>query len=271
MKKSKVLRNYFKKFYDLDVVGMSPAHVLRDFMKKKYDYDSDANGFIGAVEDMIENDLAPGGSGGDEQFINLINGTVEEFTITEDMMADDGYQGKYLWLGDRLRFCGCQQLTKINGLEYVSLVQNNCFTNTKALKKVDLPNAEVIGSNTSNPAVKDVIFGGSGVEELSLASATTICDGAANGALSLKYVYAPKARTIGNSFQGDSKLEHVYIGAECTSIGAAAFGGAGSGGSGLVIDCGFAEGAVSGAPWAATGATINYNVPDPGSLEAMKE
>lgn len=50
----------------------------------------------------------------------------------------------------------------------------------------------------------------------------------------------------------------IYIGPNCRSISSSAFGGfAGT------LDCGFAEGAVSGAPWGAIDATINYNVPVP--------
>jgi hypothetical protein len=74
-----------------------------------------------------------------------------------------------------------------------------------------------------------------------------------------------------DSFQGDQYLKHVYIGKDCTSIGSACFGSSGGASTGLIIDCGFAEGAVSGAPWGAANATINYNVPDPGSIDAMIE
>ena len=199
------------------------------------------------------------------QFIELIKGTVEEFTITEEMGYE--YSGDfYLELGVRLLFNNCMSLSKINGLELVSSVCSGSFVGTSALKSLDLPKATSIGENNTGKTV----FGGSGIEELSVGSAQSFGDYALSGANDLKYVYAPKAKTISTSFQGLSKLERVYIGADCTSINAAAFGGAGTSGQGLVIDCGFAEGAVSGAPWGASNATINYSVPDPGSLEAMK-
>ena len=55
-------------------------------------------------------------------------------------------------------------------------------------------------------------------------------------------------------------LEYVYI-KNAQEINAQAFVDCTQ--SNLVIDCGFAEGAVADAPWGATNATINYNVPAP--------
>ena len=64
MTKAKALRNYFKEFYDIDTKGMSAVEVYRDFVKKQYDFNSKASGFTSAVNEMIANDLTPGGSGG---------------------------------------------------------------------------------------------------------------------------------------------------------------------------------------------------------------
>ena len=58
---------------------------------------------------------------------------------------------------------------------------------------------------------------------------------------------------------GTASLKYVYLGKDVTSIGTDAFNTSAS----CVIDCGFAEGAVGGAPWGATNATINYNVHSP--------
>lgn len=60
------------------------------------------------------------------------------------------------------------------------------------------------------------------------------------------------------SMAGGVNNLRIYIGPNCTSISPTAFGGFAG-----ILDCGFAEGAVSGAPWGAIDATINYNVPVP--------
>lgn len=61
MTKAKILRDYFKKFYNVDSEGMSLVQVHKDFVKKHFNYDSNATSFISAVGELIDNDLAPGG------------------------------------------------------------------------------------------------------------------------------------------------------------------------------------------------------------------
>ena len=60
---------------------------------------------------------------------------------------------------------------------------------------------------------------------------------------------------------GCTNLKEVYILCPNPTIDASAFGDCTQ--NDLVINCAFAEGAVAGAPWGATNATINYNVPAP--------
>lgn len=76
---------------------------------------------------------------------------------------------------------------------------------------------------------------------------------------SLTSVTIPDSVTsIGNFIFAYSKpLTSITIPDSVTSIGNYAFGYCASL---KTINCGFAEGAVSGAPWGATNATINYNV-----------
>lgn len=67
MTKANILKKYFKKFYNLDLTGMSLAEVLKQFMKAQYDFDSKGSGVVSIVQEMIDNNLAPeGGSGGDD-------------------------------------------------------------------------------------------------------------------------------------------------------------------------------------------------------------
>ena len=72
MTKAKIMREYLKKFYNVDVDGMSLLQVHKDFMKKHFDYDSNATSFISAVRELIDNDLAPGDGGGGGDTDNLV-------------------------------------------------------------------------------------------------------------------------------------------------------------------------------------------------------
>ncbi len=86
---------------------------------------------------------------------------------------------------------------------------------------------------------------------------TSIGDLAFSSCKSLKSVTIPNGvRSIGQSFSDCSALTSVTIPSSVTDINIYAFLGC----SNLTnIYCGFAQGAVSGAPWGASNATIHYN------------
>lgn len=84
-----------------------------------------------------------------------------------------------------------------------------------------------------------MFFGYKAIKEIIFLSATNIPDGCFASCTTLEHVYLPSDASVATSAFSN-----------CTQ-------------SNLVIDCGFAEGQVSGAPWGATNATINYNVPAP--------
>lgn len=214
------------------------------------------------------NKLEQGVAESADVMVDYINRSITEFTITPEMNSYGSEYPEYFSIGGYgFTFRNCSHLTKVNGLELITYeVSPDAFTGT-ALTEIDLPNAYYIGSSNDNYS----IIGGSSCAKLSCKKAETIYKGGLSGAASLEYLYLPSAKTIGDSVQGCSKIKHVYIGANCTSIGSSCFSGSGGQSTGLIIDCGFAEGAVSGAPWGATNATINYNVPDPGSIDAMIE
>ena len=89
--------------------------------------------------------------------------------------------------------------------------------------------------------------------------ATNIKAKAFSNCTSLTSITIPYSVTsIGiNAFNNCTSLTSVTIPDSVTSIGEVAFEGC----TNLqTINCGFAEGAVDGAPWGAEGATINYNV-----------
>lgn len=189
---------------------------------------------------------------------------LEEFTITSEMLS-------YGSIGYNLSFNLWTKLKKINGLDNITgEIRPSTFYNTSALEELNAPNATNIGFPVAN-SNNDSCFAGSGIKKLSLGSAKYMGNGSISGVYNLEYLYLPSAVTMTKSVQGCPKLKHVYIGKDCTSIDSSCFGGSGGQSTGMIIDCGFAEGAVSGAPWGATNATINYSVPDPGSIEAMIE
>lgn len=94
--------------------------------------------------------------------------------------------------------------------------------------------------------------------------ASTVGQYAFRGCRNLKTAIINKATEIGtNGFGNCTALKYVYISADCTLINNGAFTSTTQ--NDLVIDCGFSADspAAVNAPWAATGATINYDVPAP--------
>ena len=115
-----------------------------------------------------------------------------------------------------------------------------------------------------SPNTADVTIGTAGLVNRTLKSynipsgVTSIGTYAFADCSSLTSVTIPSGVTsIGaGAFSGCSSLTSVTIPSSVTSIGPGAFSGCNK----LThIYCGFAEGAVSGAPWGATNATIHYN------------
>lgn len=166
-------------------------------------------------------------------------------------------------------FAACSKLKEIVApVSCVSLVTSTLtssfasFGGCDILERAKFPGVRVLSSYAAQNQYN--MFSGVGMNSqngfvIEFDSLETIPNQLFSGSGATKIIL-PSAVTIGESFQGSSKLAEVYIGPDCTTIGEAAFGGTKSG---IVINCGFAEGAVTGAPWAATNATINYNVPVP--------
>ena len=96
------------------------------------------------------------------------------------------------------------------------------------------------------------------LEVAELPNITRLPDHAFDGQTKLVNITIPDSVTsIGSwAFEGCKSLQSVTIGNGVTSIGYSAFSGC----SNLItINVPWSEGAVSGAPWDATNATINYN------------
>lgn len=71
MTKANVLKKYFKKFYDLDLTGMTATQVIKEFYKEKFNFDSKANSFVSAILEAIENDLGPEGGGSGKKTMTI--------------------------------------------------------------------------------------------------------------------------------------------------------------------------------------------------------
>ena len=176
----------------------------------------------------------------------------------------------------------------LSNLKFVSLpkvdnsgaIGQNAFAGCSSLEEVDISRYEGNSSNTGQfagcSALKTVISpqlryvsesmfeSCTSLTNINLDKVEYIYTKSFKNCTSLEKVIIPKARTIYESaFYGDTAIKYIYVGNSLTgSIADDAFAGVGVNG-GVVIDCGFAEGQVSGAPWGATNATINYNISTP--------
>ena len=150
---------------------------------------------------------------------------------------------------------------KIEVADFAEVAQN-LKTNSEALKSVI--DRSVVSVNIPSGATQ--IGNEAFADCTSLASVTipnsvtSIGYGAFRTCTSLASVTIPNSVTSidANAFNNCTSLASVTIPTSVTSIGANVFSKIKSD---AVINCGFSEGAVSGAPWGApSGVTINYDV-----------
>ena len=103
------------------------------------------------------------------------------------------------------------------------------------------------------------------MQEVNLPSCTHISTYAFSGSTGLKRVVLPKIQFV-DGFGGCQSIEYIYLGSDVRDVTNNAFGGVPIT---CKVECGFAEGAVSGFPanggWAGDVAEldITYNVPAP--------
>ena len=132
------------------------------------------------------------------------------------------------------------------------------FFSAYGLKYITLESCKTIGTGAFS--------GCTNVTSVSL----PVCELIGNAGLSqcqMTSIKLPEIKTIGEgTFGGCTQLGYIYLGANCTSIGQQAFGGAPIT---CKVECGFAEGAVAGFPanagFAGNPASldITYNVAEP--------
>lgn len=200
-------------------------------------------------------------------------------------------------------FTGCSSLSRLvvpssvtsaDGFAFAYTYQNNQWgdkdLNGDGLIEIEIQNGAALNNSESQlaynnklkkatigPGLKKVPNGlfreCESLEEVIFSDGSTIEkieNNAFYGCKSLKRFVVPSGcKTIAASAfdmhnDTDSQLKYLYLPSGITNIGYTAFRFFNNG---VTIDCGFAEGVVANAPWGATNATINYNVPAPSAEE----
>lgn len=122
-------------------------------------------------------------------------------------------------------------LRTVTFTDSVKIIDENAFSGCKSLENLNLHSVEEI---------KSYAFQNTKLTSLIIPDTCT-----AIGTMAFAY----------------TDLEEIYLPSTIETIGSNALSVNDK--ANLVINCGFSEGAVSGAPWGATGATINYDVSAP--------
>lgn len=138
----------------------------------------------------------------------------------------------------------------------VTSIGSYAFSTDTSLKKAIFPSVTYLDQGA--------FYGCGGVTEAQFPRLQTIGNYAIGNFVLLEQLDLPSVKTIGyDLIYSDSHVTVVNIGPNITSINASAFKKTSED---LVINLAVAEGVVPGAPWGATGATINYNVPYSGTV-----
>ena len=127
----------------------------------------------------------------------------------------------------------------------------------RSIRRIELPNVTSAGGTLQ-------FYSSISLEEVILPKLGFIPSSMFHGCSALTQLDLPSARTIqATILNGASSMEVLNIGPGITSIHANAFGGTPDG---MIINLPVAEGAISGAPWGAPNAIINYDTPYAGTV-----
>ena len=175
-------------------------------------------------------------------------------------------------------FTGCRDLKRAY-LPLASTVAERAFFECPALVEVYAPVAKSLGEfaiNSSSiirvelPEVTTTtasalcFYGCSSLEEVILPKITYIGNSTFYACASLTQLDLPSIKSIGaNILNNATSIEVVNLGPGIQSIHSNGFAGTPDG---MIINLPVAEGAISGAPWGASNAVINYEVPYAGTV-----
>ena len=121
----------------------------------------------------------------------------------------------------------------------------------KSIKRIELPNVTSAGGSLT-------FYNCTSLEEVILPKLGYIPPSMFSGCSALKQLDLPSSKTISTTIlNGASSMEVLNLGPNITSINANAFGGTPDG---MIINLPVSEGVISGAPWGAANAVINYDV-----------
>lgn len=215
-----------------------------------------ANGFKTAVEGI------QAGGGDDGSFKAVIERTAVNPTLPADLTKIGNYAfygstnlaltslpNSVTSIGENA-FDSCKNLVLTSLPDSLTSIGKKAFWYCSKLALTSLPkNLRTIGANAF--AGCDCVAFTSLPENITYVDNSTF-----NSCKNIKTLYLPKVLNIySNAFAGCSGLEEVTFGSKA-SIASSSFS---SCPNLLTINVPWAEGEVSGAPWSATNATINYN------------
>ena len=153
---------------------------------------------------------------------------------------------------------GLRECTKLENVDLPLLktVSEYAFTNCQKLRSINLPSLTSCSTG--------LFFGCNILETANLPKLQSMGNNTFYSCPAIRQIDLPSVKTIGSGqINGCRSLEVINIGPSITSINSQAFQSAPEG---LVINLPVAEGAISGAPWGATSAVINYNTPYAGTV-----
>lgn len=149
----------------------------------------------------------------------------------------------------------CPNLENVD-LPLLKSTSEYAFLGPNKLRSISLPSLTSCSTG--------IFFGCSLLESVSLPKLQTMGNNTFYTCPAIRQIDLPSVKTIGSGqVNGCRSLEVINIGPSITSINSQAFQGSPDG---LVINLPVAEGAISGAPWGAPNAIINYDTPYAGTV-----
>lgn len=180
--------------------------------------------------------------------------TVEKFAFAECPDLKRVNMPKATSVPERALF-SCPSLVEVN-FPQATFVGDFAITG-KSIKHIELPNVTSAGGSLT-------FYNSTSLEEVILPKLRYIPPNMFSGCSALTQLDLPSAKTISAAIlNGASSMEVLNLGPNITSINANAFEGTPDG---LIINLPVSEGTISGAPWGAANAVINYEVPYSGDV-----